>query len=111
MPVGGVGGVLDSLTSAELTEWQAFDQVSPFGPERADLRTGLVTQAIFAAAGVDTELRNCMPDYERREEDPGQSIEGQIAMIQMISEPFLKKEPEARSQEPGEETPPNPTAP
>jgi len=26
----------------ELTEWMAYDSISPFGPERDELRTGLI---------------------------------------------------------------------
>jgi hypothetical protein len=37
-----VGDLLARISSAELTEWMAFDAIEPFGDERADLRAGIV---------------------------------------------------------------------
>jgi len=37
-----VGDLLARISSAELTEWMAFDAIDPFGDERADLRAGVI---------------------------------------------------------------------
>lgn len=87
-----VGELLDTMSSSELSEWQAFDQLSPFGPERADLRAGIVTQAIFATRGIEARIEDCMPNYgasPSAAEPEGQSVEAQLAFIRMISAPFL----------------------
>ena len=38
--------LLETIDSAELTEWLAYDQIEPFGPQREDLRTGLVCSTV-----------------------------------------------------------------
>jgi hypothetical protein len=37
-----VAELLARISSAELTEWMAFDAIEPFGEARADLRAGIV---------------------------------------------------------------------
>lgn len=34
------------MSSAELTEWRAFDRLEPFGDQRADLRAGIVASTV-----------------------------------------------------------------
>lgn len=42
-----VGELLTRVTSAELTEWQAYEEIAgTFGPERADLHAGIVAATI-----------------------------------------------------------------
>ena len=41
-----IGRLLQELTSAELTEYMAFDRIEPFGEPRADLRAGIVASAV-----------------------------------------------------------------
>lgn len=38
--------LLDTVESAELTEWIAFDRIDPFGESRADLRAGIVASTM-----------------------------------------------------------------
>lgn len=38
--------LLESLDSREITEWLAYDQIEPFGPQREDLRTGLICSTV-----------------------------------------------------------------
>lgn len=38
--------LLASVSSRELTEWQAFYGLEPFGDERADLRSGIVAATV-----------------------------------------------------------------
>ena len=45
-----VGQLLASISSRELTEWQAFYQLEPFGEERDDLRAGIVASTVANTA-------------------------------------------------------------
>lgn len=45
-----VGQLLASISSRELTEWQAFYQLEPFGEERDDLRSGIVASTVANTA-------------------------------------------------------------
>jgi hypothetical protein len=48
-----VGELLRRTSSAELSEWAAFEREhGPIGEERADLRAALVCRTIAAAAGA-----------------------------------------------------------
>lgn len=38
--------MLARMTSRELTEWMAFYQLEPFGPERGDLQAGIVASTV-----------------------------------------------------------------
>jgi len=77
-----VGEMLGRMSSAELTEWMAFYQLEPFGPERGDLQAGIVA-ATVANVNRDPkkqkrafEARDFMPSFEgggggeRREKSP-----------------------------------------
>jgi hypothetical protein len=44
-----VGEMLRRVSSRELSEWQAYYQVEPFGPWRDDLRAGVQTALIANA--------------------------------------------------------------
>ena len=39
----------ERMSGRELQEWIAFDRISPFGDERADLRSGIVSSVIANA--------------------------------------------------------------
>lgn len=41
-----VGEMLTRMTSSEISEYMAYDRISPFGEERADLRAGIVASAV-----------------------------------------------------------------
>lgn len=47
-----VDGLLDSISSSQWIEWQAFHELEPFGPERDDERAGIVCETIALANGV-----------------------------------------------------------
>lgn len=44
-----MGELLDTISSRELTEWQAYAQLEPFGEERADLRSATNTMVLANA--------------------------------------------------------------
>jgi len=41
-----VAELLNRISSHELTEWMAFYSIEPFGDQRDDLRTGIITSTI-----------------------------------------------------------------
>ena len=38
--------MLSRMSSEELTEWQLYSQIEPFGEDRADLRAGVVASTV-----------------------------------------------------------------
>jgi len=48
--------MLNRLGADELEEWRAFNRISPFGDERADLRMARICQAAAASQGWKTSL-------------------------------------------------------
>jgi len=66
-----VSELLARISSAELTEWMAFDAIDPFGEQRADLRTGILA-AVTAnhSFAPPTEPRR-PSDYMLFSEKPG----------------------------------------
>lgn len=46
-----MGELLRQIDSRELTEWQAYAQLEPFGPGRADMRAGLIATLLALAHG------------------------------------------------------------
>lgn len=76
------------LTSWQISEWQAFYQIEPFGEERADLRAAIVA-SVTANANRDPKRRkrpympvDFMPTFERPE--PA-STENMIRMVEMMN--------------------------
>lgn len=41
-----VGEMLERMSAEELTEWQAYARIEPFGEDRADLRAGMVASMV-----------------------------------------------------------------
>jgi hypothetical protein len=71
-----VGQLLASISSRELTEWQVYYGLEPFGEERADLRAGIVA-SVVANSNRDPkrqakpfEPRQFMPRFEEEPEEP-----------------------------------------
>lgn len=87
--------LLRELTSWQISEWLAYYQIEPFGEERADLRAGIVA-SVTANANRDADKRpepyspaDFMPRFDREDEEPeGQSVEEQIAIMQMFTMAF-----------------------
>ena len=83
--------LLRRISSAELTEWIAFDQIDPIGDERADLNAGIVASTLANCnRGEATEPfkpADFMPDYDgsRREEEP--DVDALMAKFQAVLPP------------------------
>lgn len=63
--------LLGAISSRELTEWIAFDQVEPIGDRRGDLQAGVVAATVAnvnRAKGARAYLvTDFMPEYGRKE--------------------------------------------
>ena len=59
-----VGEMLGRMSSAEITEWLAFYQLEPFGPERGDLRAGIVAATV---ANVNRDAKKQKKPYSAQD--------------------------------------------
>jgi hypothetical protein len=89
------------MTSSEWAEVMALDSVQPFlGPERADLRTGIVASLI---ANVNRDPEKSQPftplDFMpfNKQQQSEQSAEDQITVARMITEAQRLDEERRRS--------------
>lgn len=58
--------LLDRISSAELTEWQAYERVTgPLGAERADAQSALVAYYVVSALGAKTRPDKLLPRWDR----------------------------------------------
>lgn len=59
----------EDIDSREFAGWLAYNEIDPFGEERADLRAGIiasVTANAFGKRGSSHRPRDFMPDFDRR---------------------------------------------
>ena len=65
---------MEGSPASLLYEWQAYYELDPFGQEREDIRTALICQKIFQAAGVkkkgggDFKLDEFMISFDKKQE-------------------------------------------
>lgn len=63
--------MLSGMTSGEVTEWQAYEAIEPWGEERADLRTGilasLIANIVRQPGQKAHEPKEFMPQFGPRE--------------------------------------------
>ena len=68
-----VGELLSRISSRELTEWQAYYSLDPFGEDRADLRAGIIaatTANMLRAKGAKGyKPQDFMPRFEKPRQD------------------------------------------
>jgi hypothetical protein len=63
--------LLRLLDSRQLAEWEAFDQLEPFGDWRADLRAGIVAGTIARANGAKrAKATDFIPRFDREGDRP-----------------------------------------
>ena len=75
-----VDELLAGISSLELSEWQAYDRIEPFGEIRADLRAGSIVQAAISpyvkkGHKVPT-LKECMLNFEIKKPMTSGEIKG-----------------------------------
>jgi len=56
----------ERISSAEFTEWCAYDRIEPYGPERVDFLAAMICDTVAKAAGVKTtKPADFMPRFDR----------------------------------------------
>ncbi|MBU3694793.1 MAG: hypothetical protein FGM40_08205 [Rhodocyclaceae bacterium] len=72
--------LLETIDSAELAEWLAYDQIEPFGPQREDLRAGLICSTV-ANHSMSPPRRPRRPsDYMLFAHEPGQAFDAPVLL-------------------------------
>lgn len=39
--------MMEAMSSTQLSEWMAYDRIEPFGPQRDDLRAGVIASTVY----------------------------------------------------------------
>ena len=72
--------MLSGISSRELSEWQAYDSIEPFGDPRADLRIATIVRAVISPwikkGHTPPTLKECMLDFEVKEPMDSSEIKG-----------------------------------
>ncbi len=72
------------IDSQEFTSWLAYDRVSPFGDERADLRSAIITATLAnanrAKGSKPFTVEDFMPNFEPAA-TKGQSPEAMLSLL------------------------------
>ncbi len=77
--------MLSRMSALELTEWQRYYDVEPFGEERSDLRAAIVARVIAQSNGARAaKLEDFIPRFERREARP-QTAADQMAVFRALA--------------------------
>lgn len=78
--------MLSRMSSAELTEWMAYEQVAgPLGPERIDQLVAMLASVVAnanRAKGRKARPKDYLPQWDRRRE---QSWQEQLAAVKQIN--------------------------
>jgi hypothetical protein len=69
--------LLSRIDSRELSEWQAYYSLNPFGPERADLRAGAIASTVANCLTDKGGFKpsDFMPHYGPKVEEPPKTAE------------------------------------
>ena len=74
-----VGELLSRVSSRELTEWQAYYGLEPFGEDRNDLRAGIVASTVanvFRKSGTQPyKAQDFMPQFGKPRQDWREQLE------------------------------------
>jgi len=74
-----VGELLGRISSRELTEWQAYCGIEPFGEDRSDLRAGIMASTVanvFRKSGTKPyKAQDFMPKFGSKKQDWREMLE------------------------------------
>ena len=74
-----VSELLSRISSRELTEWQAYYGLEPFGEDRADLRAGIVASTVanvYRKSGTQPyKAQDFMPKFGKEKQDWREQLE------------------------------------
>lgn len=80
-----VSELLTRIDSAELTEWQAYYGLEPWGEEIASYRAGVIAAQIYNCAGKVTKKALSPADFMPRQKHRLDSPETQLRKIEKIT--------------------------
>lgn len=76
-----VGELLERVSSRELTEWQAYEQIAgPLGPARGDVQSAIVAATVANAnrgKGKPATPADFIPEWDRKP----QTVEEQLRLV------------------------------
>lgn len=76
------------MSSAEFAEWIAFDRLSPIGPERADLRAGIIASTVANVQRGKSDralsVQDFMPTFDRAAETDDAKMKAQQAAFRAL---------------------------
>lgn len=82
--------LLERIESRELSEWQAYYQVEPFGQEREDIGhaiTAATVANVFGGGKRTFGIADFLPQFGQ-DEDEGELWQQQLAMVEMLNAAF-----------------------
>lgn len=105
---------MEQITSAQLSEWEAYDRLDPIGEWRGDyhmaflssLITNIATRIHGKKGAKMTELMDFMPVWSKedasieKEEPRKQSVEEQKQILQMLAAAFKKDTKKRKNEKP-----------
>ena len=90
-----VSEMLERVSSAELTEWSAYEKVTgPLGQERDDLLAALVALVVanFSGSKKKHKLGDFVPEWDRRPQTPDEQLNKIRGMHAVFSAMFKDKQ-------------------
>jgi hypothetical protein len=83
------------MSSAEFTEWMAYERIDPFGAMRDDLRMGIAVATWVNAQAKENQFmpRDFMPFMAATEEESeAQDLEMQVRVVRLMNAAFGGRE-------------------
>lgn len=81
-----VAELLARISSAELSEWMAYDSIDPIGKDRGDMQAGIISMVVANSSGAKNEGRafspaDFMPYVEKKKINPAVKFKAQMAHL------------------------------
>jgi len=70
--------LLEHLTSTQMTEWLAYNQISPISDQRGDIRNAVLASVVANTQGGKTKPEDFMPKWRPQTEDDILEVTKQI---------------------------------
>ena len=85
--------LLARIDSRELSEWQAYEGLDPWGGWRGDLQAGIVASVVANTMGRRKGQpaftpQDFLPSFEGPSPRPAQTVEEQMQMARLITDAF-----------------------
>ncbi len=93
-----VQDIRNHMSCAEVQEWRAYNEIEPFGEERADLRAAIIAQTVADyLSGKSHKVEQFMPSFEEEPSDPGDPRQQSVEEMQAIIKPVFKETKERKA--------------